>query len=211
MTGPRQVDPADWERQLRGLRTAGWIVFDWLAVVEEPAPTPGTGGVAGEAGAGADDGPWFAVTVQLLRPHGTRSSVEDASGYGRLQVQTRIPPGSPAPSLTGVWPGAAWHEREAWEMYGLAFAGFRDHTERGLRRLLLDGIGDAAGDAPAYEPPLRKAVLLPARVDTSWPGSVEPGEGPIERPGEGRAGSRAASRRRHRPLGLPAASTEGQR
>ena len=37
-----------------------------------------------------------------------------------------------APSLTPLWPGANWFEREVWDMFGITFAGHPN-----LRRLLL--------------------------------------------------------------------------
>ena len=36
------------------------------------------------------------------------------------------------PSLTGVWAGAAWHERETYDLVGVPFSGHPD-----LRRILL--------------------------------------------------------------------------
>lgn len=67
-------------------------------------------------------------------------------------------------SLAGVYPGAAWHEREAWEGFGVVFD---DHP--GLAPLLLDA-------ETAARHPLRKQVLLAGRA-APWPGAGEPGGG----------------------------------
>ena len=40
---------------------------------------------------------------------------------------------TPVPSRRRLWPAATWYEREAWDMYGIVFAGQPD-----LRRLLTD-------------------------------------------------------------------------
>lgn len=49
----------------------------------------------------------------------------------RIKVQTDVQ--TPVPSVVGVYPAANWLEREAWDMYGIMFAGHPD-----LRRILTD-------------------------------------------------------------------------
>ncbi len=70
-------------------------------------------------------------------------------------------------TITDVFAGADWHEREAWEMYGFNFDG-----HPGLRHLYLPS---------AFEGfPLRKDFPLLAREIKPWPGLVDkepmPGE-----------------------------------
>jgi NADH-quinone oxidoreductase subunit C len=50
-----------------------------------------------------------------------------------LQLKVRIDEDHPeVPSVTGVWPGANWHEREVYDMFGIHFTGHPD-----LRRLYM--------------------------------------------------------------------------
>ncbi|MEM7768450.1 MAG: NADH-quinone oxidoreductase subunit C [Pseudomonadota bacterium] len=51
----------------------------------------------------------------------------------RLRIKVQTDENTPVPSLTGLFPGADWFEREAFDMYGIAFS---DHPD--LRRLLTD-------------------------------------------------------------------------
>jgi NADH:ubiquinone oxidoreductase subunit C len=44
-------------------------------------------------------------------------------GAPRLRVQVWCEDGEPVPSVIRVWPGADWHEREAWDMMGIRFEG----------------------------------------------------------------------------------------
>ena len=115
----------------------------------------------------------FEVVLRLWSPDGR---------YGLL-LRTRCPrDDAHVPSLAAVFAGAAWHERQVWEMFDIGFDGHPD-----LRRLLLPDsfVGH----------PLRKEFVLAARVAKPWPGAKDPGESDldlVERP-----------RRRLQPPGVP--------
>ena len=66
------------------------------------------------------------------------------------------------PTLTTIWPGLVWHERETTDLHGVTFAGHPDP-----RPLLTP-------DAPAGWHPLRKDTPLVARQVMDWPGAVDP-------------------------------------
>jgi NADH-quinone oxidoreductase subunit C len=51
----------------------------------------------------------------------------------RIRVRTRTDAATPVPSVVGLFAGADWYEREAYDLYGILFAGHPD-----LRRLLTD-------------------------------------------------------------------------
>jgi NADH-quinone oxidoreductase subunit C len=51
----------------------------------------------------------------------------------RIRVKTQTDEDTPVASVTDVFPGANWFEREAYDMYGILFTGHPD-----LRRLLTD-------------------------------------------------------------------------
>lgn len=51
----------------------------------------------------------------------------------RIRLKVATDEETPVPSLTGVYPGADWFEREAYDLYGILFSGHPD-----LRRLLTD-------------------------------------------------------------------------
>jgi NADH-quinone oxidoreductase subunit C len=62
-------------------------------------------------------------------------------------------------TLTGIWPGAEWMEREAYDMFGIVFEGNRD-----LRRIFMP---------PDYQSfPLRKDFYLPDDAARSPGGGV---------------------------------------
>ncbi len=51
----------------------------------------------------------------------------------RVRVIVSTDETTPVPSVHGVWPVATWWEREAWDLFGIAFSGQPD-----LRRILTD-------------------------------------------------------------------------
>jgi NADH:ubiquinone oxidoreductase subunit C len=67
--------------------------------------------------------PRFAVVYHLM----------STTHAHRLRIKCRVPEDDPTiGSLTGVWPGANWLERETYDMYGIRFIGHPD-----LRRIYL--------------------------------------------------------------------------
>ena len=51
----------------------------------------------------------------------------------RIRIKVPVAEDQPVPSACGIYPGADWFEREAWDMYGILFTGHPD-----LRRILTD-------------------------------------------------------------------------
>ncbi len=156
----------EWLDALTRARDEGYAVFDFLAAVD-----------AGEGDLDVVVRVLAICTDDACHPDKSVAAPEGCSIVPRaLMVRTRVPAGARLSSLTGLWPGAAWHEREAFEMYGLVVSGFDDGTGLGLRRLLLPD-ADSVG-VPAA--PLRKDVPLPARQARPWPGErpASGGEGP---------------------------------
>ncbi|MDQ2632972.1 MAG: NADH-quinone oxidoreductase subunit C [Pseudomonadota bacterium] len=51
----------------------------------------------------------------------------------RIRLKVMTDEETPVPSITGVYPGADWFERETYDLYGVLFSGHPD-----LRRLLTD-------------------------------------------------------------------------
>jgi NADH-quinone oxidoreductase subunit C len=155
----RIVEPDAWRDVIAGLKADGYTYFDWLSAVDE------------------QDG--VRLVVHLLRP----------DPWDHLVVATFLDAGVAAQSVADVFAGAAWHERETHEMFGLDFDGFDDGTGLGLRPLLLpDGFEGT---------PLRKSFVLAARASKPWPGAKEPGESDHDLRGK------SPGRRRVKPPGVP--------
>jgi NADH-quinone oxidoreductase subunit C len=73
----------------------------------------------------------------------------------RIRVKVETDEATPVPSIIGVFPGAGWYEREAYDLYGVLFTGHPD-----LRRLLTDYGFEGH--------PLRKDFPLTGFVEVRW-------------------------------------------
>lgn len=148
------VPPPSWLTALETARDRlGCTYFDWLSAVDEP----GTG---------------FRVAAHVAALGPVR----------RLLLRTTVPHEAPTlPTAVSVYAGAAWHERETHEMFGVHFEG-----HPALHHLLLPETFEGH--------PLRKDFVLAARVAKAWPGAKEPGEA---------ADHAAPKRRQMLPPGVP--------
>lgn len=122
---------------------------DWPAGGPPPRDTTISHGVAGGE-----------TRLQVLA---RVQAIEDNPGGENLAVilKADLPNENPAiETWIPVYAGANWHEREAWEMFGIAFGGHPD-----LRHIYLPGHFEGN--------PLRKDFPLLARRVKPWPGIVD--------------------------------------
>jgi NADH-quinone oxidoreductase subunit C len=131
---------------------------------------------------------WLSAVDELDQGYGVVAHLWSTAARHGVLVRTRVPVDAPAcDSIVDIFPGAAWHERETHEMFGIDFPGHPN-----LVPLLLP---------PEFEGhPLRKEFVLASRVAKSWPGAKEPGESHVESTGR---------RQPMRPPGVPAPGTWG--
>jgi NADH-quinone oxidoreductase subunit C len=97
----------------------------------------------------------FEVLVHLYSP--------DHALHVNIHVPLADAEDPTCPSITSVFAGANWHERETWEMYGIRFPG-----HPALVNLYLPE--DFEGH------PLLKSFKLPTRIVKPWPGAKDPEE-----------------------------------
>jgi NADH-quinone oxidoreductase subunit C len=124
---------------------------------------------------------WLSAVDELEEGLSVVAHVWSTRGRKGMLLRTRVPAtDSSLASIVEVYPGAAWHERETYEMFGIGFPG-------PLEPLLLP---------PEFEGhPMRKSFILASRVAKVWPGAKEPGES---------HDPKAPKRTTMRPPGVPA-------
>lgn len=149
-----------WRHAVTTATEAGFTHFDWLDCSDQIGRTEE-----------------FCLTLCLR--HGDPYRGEETL------IETSIPRDEASvDSLSDVFPGITWSEREIADLFGISFTGGDP------RPLLLPP------DFGAH--PLRKESVAAARVAASWPGAKEPGDA-------------APSRRRMVPPGVPDPEVWGAR
>ena len=160
----KSVAPEQWLAEVEAARADGYGFFDWLGCVDQ---------------IGRSDTLRIVLALRRLQP------------VAAVELWATDLPRDAArlPTLRGVFAGAAWHEREAAELFGVEFVGGDQ------RRLLL---------SPGFVgTPLRKDQVLAARTGMNWPGAKEPGES--------EATGASPGRRRMSPPGVPDPEVWGDR
>ncbi len=177
---------------MTGEEIAGLVASAGLDAAAVPSAVPSGGvGAAGAAGAvagavtvtvtvpagrwlalltlardqlGCDFFDWLSGVDEAAAGVAVLAHVYSLAGRHHLLLRTVLAGDQPRlPTATGVYRGAAWHERETGEMFGVIFDG---HPGPGPL-LLPDGFEGH---------PLRKDFPLAARAAQEWPGAREPGE-----------------------------------
>ncbi len=164
-----RVERAVWRRALEVAKTKlGLTYFGFLSGIDW-APAPGLSGERTFRGEEADDDAGDAADGAAevrtgLAGGDTRFQVfarlYDVRRHVGVTFKADLDDAHPrVDSVTGLFRGADWHEREAWEMFGFGFDG-----HPGLRHLYLPGEFEGH--------PLRKDFPLLAREVKPWPGLV---------------------------------------
>jgi NADH/F420H2 dehydrogenase subunit C len=105
--------------------------------------------------------PRFDLVYHLVSPH----------RRARIRLKVAVAAGQPVSSVTSVWPGAGWPEREVFDLFGIVFAGHED-----LRRLMMPEDWEGHPLRKDYPVQVRKdaATVMPLQVtEEEFRASVE--------------------------------------
>lgn len=145
-TAKVRVDPDRWVEALTAARDVHQLTFfSWLSAIDW----------TNEVAVGDK------LTSEVEERYELMAAVSDLTDGNLIIFSTDLGREKPSiPTLTTVFPGANWHEREAAEMFGIAFEG---HPQ--LQKLYLP---------EGFEGhPLRKSFPLLTREVKPWPGTVD--------------------------------------
>lgn len=160
-----RVDTASWQQAGEALHGMGFVYFSFLSAIDwmiapegryedtefDDPPDDDTGSMKLQEGTGTAGGD---TRFQVF------ARVESPTRHIGVTVKADLGDDMTVATWSDIYPGADWHEREAWEMFGIDFAG-----HPGLRHLYLPGEFEGH--------PLRKTFPLLARVVKPWPGVVD--------------------------------------
>ncbi|MCP5024706.1 MAG: NADH-quinone oxidoreductase subunit C [Actinomycetia bacterium] len=164
-----RLDNAAWAEAGRVLRNKmGFGFFSWLSAIDWlPSPYGRSMDAVEDVAAGlVEAGPDDPGEIEQGVTGGeTRFQViarlYSLHTHTGITVKADVADESPSiASWVSTFAGADWHERETWEMFGIAFEG-----HPGLRHIYLPG--DFEGH------PLRKDYPLVSRIMKPWPGLVD--------------------------------------
>jgi NADH-quinone oxidoreductase subunit C len=155
-----RVDAAGWRAAVEAVKSLGYSYFCYLSAIDwmpspfgrgeddptEPAPERDSTIVQGYAGGETR----FQLLARFVQP---------VTSLG-VNLKADVPESMSVESISAVFAGANWHERETHEMFGIGFEGHPD-----LRNMYLPS--DFEGH------PLRKDFPLLARIVKPWPGIVD--------------------------------------
>jgi len=163
-----RVERAAWHQAFEaGKRQLGLTFFSFLSGIDWQ-PAPGLSGERTFKGEEADEAEESADEVAEVRTGiaggATRFQVfarlYDVRRHVGVTLKADLDDADPRiGTVTDLYRGADWHEREAWEMFGFTFDG-----HPGLRHLYLPGEFEGH--------PLRKDFPLLSREVKPWPGLV---------------------------------------
>ncbi len=155
-----RVDAASWRSACETVKSLGYTYFCYLSAIDwmpspfgrgeddptEPAPERDSTVKQGYTGGDSR----FQLLARFVQPQ---------TSLG-VNLKADVPDSMSVESISAVYAGANWHERETHEMFGIDFAGHPD-----LRNMYLPT------DFEGY--PLRKDFPLLARIVKPWPGIVD--------------------------------------
>jgi len=117
--------------------------------------------------------PRFDVVYHFVSPH----------RRARVRLKVRVALDQPVSSVTSVWPGAGWLEREVYDLFGIVFEGHDD-----LRRLMMPDDWEGHPLRKDYPVQLRKdaGTFMPLQVtEEEFRASLERDRTVRPRPKEG--------------------------